>query len=104
MSENFKKMKIGIIAAMEKEVQGEFAQKTAAKKTTIAMNDYYELEYCGHDVVFCTSGMGKVSAAIAAQAMIDNFGVGVILNFGCAGAIAPEAKVGSVILVTSTVE
>ena len=79
-----------------------------------ALSDMEETEllgtpvYCGtigdNDVVVMQCGMGKVSAGIGTQALIDKYNPDYIINTGCAGALAKNLKVGDVVLSDCVVE
>jgi adenosylhomocysteine nucleosidase len=53
--------------------------------------------------VLVKSGIGKVNAALCAQALIREFGVTHIINTGIAGAISPELKPLDIVLSTDAV-
>ena len=60
-------MKIGIIGAMEEEVnllKEKMAEVQVVKKATL---DFYTGKLAGKDVVIVRSGIGKVNAAICTQ-------------------------------------
>ncbi len=54
----------------------------------------------GKNVVVLYSGVCKVNAAIAAQILIDCFGVDAIINAGTAGGIDPELKIFDTVIST----
>ena len=56
------------------------------------------------EVAVMRCGMGKVSAAIATQAMIDFFRPDYVINTGCAGALSPELRIGDVVVSECVVE
>ena len=55
-------------------------------------------ELNGQKVVGVQAGIGKVSAAICAQVMIDRFSPDAIINVGVAGALNPELHVGDIVI------
>ena len=80
--------KYGIIGAMESEVRT-LCDEVANKEVV----DYAGLSFCtgflkGKSVVIVKSGIGKVNAALCAQALILKFGVTKVINTGIAGAFA----------------
>lgn len=89
-------MKIGIIGAMEIEVS---ELKTLMKENgTLRVVSGCGLNFFvgqleGLDVVVVKSGIGKVNAALCAQALILRFGVTAIVNTGIAGAIGGGLRV-----------
>ena len=79
--------KYGIIGAMEAEVK-ELGQKLSNKEVV----EYAGLSFLcgflgGKNVVIVKSGIGKVNAALCAQALILKFNVTKVINTGIAGAL-----------------
>ena len=68
-------MKIGIICAAEKELAPFLPQIEAIKISEKAMLEFYEGQIHGTEVAAVVSGVCKVNAAVAAQILIDGFGV-----------------------------
>ena len=98
-------MTIGIIGAMETEVT-----YLRSKMNTVTVNEICSMEYrlgtidgCAHNIVLVKAGMGKVSAAVCTQVLIDRFGVDCVINIGVAGSLVPELKVGCVAISEDTV-
>lgn len=98
------KEKIGIIGAMAIETEGLIAEMTDTKSTALSGVTFTEGVLCGRDVVVATSGVGKVFAAICAEAMILRFGVTALLNTGVAGGLSPMLEVGDVVLADEVVQ
>jgi adenosylhomocysteine nucleosidase len=98
--------KIGIIGAMEVEVQTIAAAMTSsgrtgqAKKIESAKLTFYEGELNGINTVVVKSGVGKVNAALCTQRLILEFGVTHIINTGIAGAVAHGLGVFDVVVST----
>ena len=95
---------IGIIGAMQVEIEGLKAAMTDVKTETVSGVTFTVGKLEGKDVVCAVSGVGKVFAAIAAEAMILRFGVGALLNTGVAGGLLPELEVGDVALADKVVQ
>jgi adenosylhomocysteine nucleosidase len=99
-------IKIGIIGAMEVEVQTLVAAMTSsggtgrAKKIESAKLTFYEGELKGISAVVVKSGVGKVNAALCAQRLMLEFGVTHIINTGIAGAVAHGLGVFDVVVST----
>lgn len=74
--------KIGIIGAMELEVETLKAHMTTTKITTKAHMEFHEGTLNGTPVVIVRSGVGKVNAALCVQILADLFGVTAIINTG----------------------
>lgn len=77
---------IGIIGAMDSEV--EYLQKELCNYEKFEQSGlvFYKGSLNGKDVVIVKSGIGKVNAALCAQLLIIKFGVEKIINTGIAGA------------------
>ncbi len=96
--------RIGIIGAMSVETEGLIAEMTDKKTHTVSGVIYTEGKLCGRDVVVATCGVGKVFAAICAEAMILRFGVTALLNTGVAGGLSPMLEVGDVVVADEVVQ
>ncbi|MDW8318889.1 MAG: 5'-methylthioadenosine/S-adenosylhomocysteine nucleosidase [Anaerolineae bacterium] len=53
---------------------------------------------CGVDVALAAAGIGKVSAAMAAQAALEALRPRAVVSCGSAGGLAPELRVGDLVL------
>lgn len=95
---------IGIIGAMQVETQGLIAEMTEKKTDTVSGVKFTSGKLCGKDVVVATCGVGKVFAAICAEAMILKFGVTALLNTGVAGGLLAELSIGDVALADKVVQ
>lgn len=90
--------KLGIIGAMDVEVQ---LLKESIRNLTVtekAGTEYYEGSLCGLPVVVVKCGIGKVNAAIGAQILCDCFGVTHIVNTGIAGSLCAEQNIGDMVV------
>ena len=85
--------KIGIIGAMEVEVQALRSLMSGAQERAAGGLAFTEGSLDGVQVVIVRSGVGKVNAALCAQRLILQFGVTHIINTGIAGALASGLKV-----------
>lgn len=94
-------MKIGIIGAMEIEVEGIIKQMKNVKTFTLNTIDYYEGRIFDVDIVVAKCSPGKVNAAICSQIMIYKFTPSVIINTGVAGGLDPSLNVGDMVIATS---
>ena len=95
---------IGIIGAMKIEIEGLRAAMTDVCEETLSGVTFTRGKLCGRDVVCAVCGVGKVFAAIAAEAMILRYGVCCLLNTGVAGGLAPGLCVGDVVLADAVVQ
>ena len=69
--------KIGIIGAMEEEVEALRGKLTYVKTTSRASMDFYAGKMGNKEVVIVRSGIGKVNAGICTQILADLFQVDV---------------------------
>ncbi len=84
---------IGIIGAMDIEVDALADSMSRKKVTEISGIKFYQGKLCGKDVVIAKCGIGKVFASICAQTMIMEFKPSVIINSGVAGTLTRELGV-----------
>ena len=84
---------IGIIGAMQTEVELLISEIKDAKCESISGIDFYSGKLCGKDVVVARCGIGKVFAAMCAQTMIVKYGVERLINTGVGGAISNELNI-----------
>lgn len=97
-------MKIGIIGAMEIEVNALIRSMNEPKVTTVSMTDFYEGEIDGVACVVARSGIGKVAAAVCTQTMILRFAPDLIINTGVGGALASELRPGDIVISSRAVQ
>lgn len=76
-------MKIGIIAAMSKEL----ALLIPLIEDHVSHGNYHSGRIGEHEIVAMQSGIGKVNAAMTAMTMIRCFGPDLIINTGVAGGV-----------------
>ncbi len=93
---------IGIIGAMQTEVELLISRIEGREKRTASGIDFFSGKIENKNVVVAKCGIGKVFAAICAQTMILEYGVSLIINTGVGGAISDELEIGD-IAVSSTV-
>ncbi|MCR5536946.1 MAG: 5'-methylthioadenosine/adenosylhomocysteine nucleosidase, partial [Succinivibrio sp.] len=91
-------MKIGIIGAMDPEVDTLVNELKNPQQQQIGYAQIFEGELCGHNVVIARSGIGKVCAGSITALMIALFKVDCIVNTGCAGGISNNLKIGDTVL------
>ncbi|MBQ3090444.1 MAG: 5'-methylthioadenosine/adenosylhomocysteine nucleosidase [Oscillospiraceae bacterium] len=95
---------IGIIGAMQVEIDGLKAMLKDAAATRISGIDFVTGRLHGHEVVLAVCGVGKVFAALCAQTMILRFGVRAIINTGVAGTLCPQLGIGDVAIARQVVQ
>jgi adenosylhomocysteine nucleosidase len=88
---------IGIIGAIDYELNYFFQHMIIARTEIIADKTFYVGKIKNHNVVIVKSGIGKVNASITATILIDKFDVRLIINTGVAGGINP-VEIGDIII------
>ena len=95
---------IGIIGAMEIEVEALRAAMTEATTETVSGIRFTSGVLDGCRVVAAVCGVGKVAAAMVAEAMILRFGVTHLLNTGVAGGLGEGLRVGDIVVADAVVQ
>ncbi len=92
-------MKIGIIGAMQVEV--EILQQHLEERKDVKIGDFFfsEGSIGENTVIICLSGIGKVSAAVGTTLLIECYSPDCIINTGSAGGLG-TSKVHDIILAT----
>ena len=75
---------IGILGAMDAEVEAIFAQMTSKEKINVNNLTFYKGQLFGKDVVVVKCGIGKINAALCTQLLILTFKVEKVINTGIA--------------------
>jgi len=96
--------KIGIIGAMNLEVDALKAQMSGVKVTTRAQMAFYEGVLNGADVVVVRCGVGKVNAALCVQILADLFEVSHVINTGIAGSLNAELDIGDILISVDAIQ
>ncbi|MBQ8230821.1 MAG: 5'-methylthioadenosine/adenosylhomocysteine nucleosidase [Lachnospiraceae bacterium] len=91
-------IKVGIIGAMELEVEALKSRMDAANITTKAGMEFHEGTLNGVNVVIVKCGIGKVNAALCVQILADIFRVSHIINTGVAGSLNAELDIGDILI------
>ena len=95
---------LGIIGAMEVEVEKLRAKMTETEMKTVAGMNFCKGKLEGKDVVIVRSGIGKVNAGICSQILVDLYQVDGIVNTGIAGSLRNEINIGDLVLSTVAVQ
>ena len=90
--------KLGIIGAMQVEVELLLSAMENRRATEKAGSTFYEGTLEGLDVVVVQCGVGKVNAAICAQMLCDLFAVTHIVNTGIAGSLNAALDIGDLVV------
>ena len=86
-------MTIGVIGAMQMEVDDLKAQMTDTQTEVYSGVEFVEGKIGDQYVVAAKCGIGKVFAAICAEAMILKYDVDMIVNIGVAGTLTKDLNV-----------
>lgn len=90
--------KIGIIGAMELEVEELKSKLQDTKITEKAGMEFYEGTLNGAQTVVVRSGIGKVNAALCVQILADVFEVTHVINTGVAGSLNAKLDIGDILV------
>ena len=96
--------RIGIIGAMDIEVNTLKEAAELEKTTVIADMEYCEGRLGGKNVVIVKCGMGKVNAGICASTLINVFGCNKIINTGVAGSLDNRLDIGDIVVSVDAVQ
>lgn len=97
-------MKIGIIGAMQMEIDNLMESMENISKETVSGVNFIRGTIAGTEVVAAVCGVGKVFAAICAEAMILTYQVDRMINIGVAGTLTRDLKVLDVAVATKVVQ
>lgn len=89
---------IGIIGAMDEEVEQIVSAMELTKQETKASMTFNAGRLSGRDVVIVRSGIGKVNAAVCTQILVDDFNVDYVINTGIAGSLKAEIDIADVVI------
>ena len=95
---------LGIIGAMEEEVEILKDKMNIKETTEIAGMTFYSGTLHDKNVVLVRSGVGKVNMATCTQILVDKFNVTALLNSGVAGTMDPELNQGDIVISSDTVQ
>ena len=95
---------IGIIGAMDEEIDPLKEAAGAEVSETIAEMEFCEGEIGDNNVVIVKCGMGKVNAGVCASILIRDFGCTRIINTGVAGSLSDEIDIGDIVVSTDAVQ
>lgn len=99
-----KEMKIGIIGAMDLEIEKLTKEEMKSEKTVTKAGMVFHVGRLGNtEAVIVKSGVGKVNAAICAQILIDCFDITHLINTGIAGSLCSDINVGDIVISTDAV-
>lgn len=90
--------KVGIIGAMDLEVDTLKSKMETKNVTTVAGMDFCEGQLNCTNVVIVRCGIGKVNAALCVQIMADLFQVTHVINTGVAGSLNAALDIGDIVI------
>ena len=95
---------IGIICAMQ--IEADAIRETLASPVTETVSgiEFTRGSLHGKEVVMAVCGIGKVFAAVCAEAMILRYAPTLVLNSGVGGTLTPALSIGDVAIATSLVQ
>lgn len=96
-------MKIGLIAAMDIELQAFIDYGEAVRTEKKFGREIHQVKIGEHEVFMAVSGVGKVNAASLGQMLLDFYQVELLINTGIAGSIDKNLKILDVVLATELV-
>lgn len=96
--------KIGIIGAMELEVEMLKTKLQDTKVTSKAKMEFHEGTLNGVPVVIVRSGVGKVNAALCVQILADLFDITHVINTGIAGSLNAELDIGDILISVDAIQ
>ena len=103
-SAQIQKADVGIIGAMKPETET-LTESLSDKQTyTLGGIEFSYGRLFDKSVVVATCGVGKVFAAMCAQAMILGFAPDVIINTGVAGTLSDKIHIGGTVVATAVVQ
>jgi adenosylhomocysteine nucleosidase len=91
-------MSIGIIGAMDEELELLLKEMNILRKECKANREFNFGEIFSKEVVIVRCGIGKVNAAICTQILIDDFSVEKVINVGIAGGIGKDVLPGDIVI------
>lgn len=97
-------MTVGIIGAIEQEVQALKELMEKAEIEEISSVDFYKGNINGVYTIVAAAGVGKVNAAVCAQTMILKYSPDLIINAGAAGGLDNNLKIGDIAVADAVVE
>lgn len=80
-------------------------QKLSNKKKLLTNNRLVYVGKLGNKSIAVTvSGCGKIKSASTTQFLIDNYPSTLYVHYGTAGALAPDLKIGDIVIATKVIE
>ncbi|WP_047986363.1 5'-methylthioadenosine/S-adenosylhomocysteine nucleosidase [Ornithinibacillus californiensis] len=96
-------MTIGIIGAMDEEIEIIKEEMKDKEETSIANCLFIKGKLQDKEVVLLKSGIGKVNAAMATTILMEQFTPEYVINTGSAGGFSEKLEVGDIVVSTDVV-
>lgn len=95
---------IGIIGAMDKEINGFIDKMENPIERTISSVKFTSGKIYGTECVVAKCGIGKVNAAVCTQTMILEYKPDRIINSGIAGSTSDKIHIGNIVIAENVVQ
>lgn len=95
---------IGIIGAMEQEIEALVHQMEDREEKTMAGMTFHRGKLWNNEAVVVKSGVGKVNMAVCTQLLIDLYEVDMLINTGIAGGLHKGIEVGDMVISSDAVQ
>lgn len=93
-------MKIGMMYAMDSEIESLLKNEDARLLETVSGASFYQIR---DNVIACAGGVGKVNAAMSTQLLISRYAPDLVLNVGVAGCFE-NVPIGTLVLASGFVQ
>jgi len=91
-------MRVGVIVAMEKELDSLKTQVPNLKSIKTDAYEFYSASINHTSIIVVRSGIGKVNAALCATSLIHNFNPDMVISTGVAGGLSLKIKPNDVVI------
>ncbi len=91
-------MKLGIIGAMEQEIETLLCKMQCVSQREYGQTVFYDGKLENLSVVVVRCGIGKVNAALCTQILCDMYAVTHIVNTGIAGSLCAQLDIGDIVI------
>ncbi|MGB0837287.1 MAG: 5'-methylthioadenosine/adenosylhomocysteine nucleosidase [Flavobacteriaceae bacterium] len=98
------KSRIGIMSAMQEEMQALLNVLVLEEKIHKGSRDYFIGTLFNTDVVLVFSRWGKVASSVTATQLINDFNLSQLIFTGVAGSIDSDVKIGDLVLASSCIQ
>jgi len=97
-------MLIGVMGAMQEEVELFNQSLGDAKPVSVHNKTFYRGSIGNHEVISVFSGWGKVASAATAAVLISRFNVDMIVLAGLCGGVGKDIHIGDIIIADSLIQ